>query len=266
MKKFLTFAIILCCIITCTAFTACGKSVHIDEINIVEPASTEIRAGEKFTLDFVTLPEEAAESVKVKWDISDSRRLSYKNGEFTALTCGTVKVTVSAKGNTATDEIELRVIAPAGFEEYSNTGYSLVYPSSWKSSTVGAVRQWTASNGTTNMNITTESLNPTYMKASASAFQTAFETNFALMGYTVNFTQPVKVEKGKYLGVTRVQVTSIYTLTVGSRTSSIHQTQMIFNNESAGLSCVLTVTFHEENFDDLAVQMQNTIFSQFMPA
>lgn len=266
MKRFVAFAALICCILSCMAVAACGETTHIDEISIVQPSTTQIMAGETFKLDYVTIPEEAAQSIKVNWQISDSKRLSYKNGEFTALTCGTVKVTAKVKGNEATDEIEFKVIAPSGFKEYSQTGYSLVYPSDWRETTMGSVRQWVASNGTTNMNITTESLNATYMKASAKAFQTAYETQYALMGYTVQFTQPVKVEKAKYLGVTRVQVTSIYTLVAGGSTANIHQTQMIINNSDANLSCVLTVTFREENFDNSALQLQNTIFSQFMPA
>ena len=263
MKKFLAFAAVLCCI-SCVAFAACGEVTSVEEISIVKPVSTEIRAGDTFSLDYVTVPEEAAESVKVNWEISDSRRLSYKNGEFTALTCGTVTVTARVKGNVAYDEIVLNVTAPTGFKESSGTGYTLVYPSSWIQSQLGAVRTWTASNGTTNMNITTEQLNATYMTAPASSFQAAYETTYSLMGYTVNFTEPVKVERSKYLGVRRVRVTSVYSLTALGMTSNIHQTQMIINNEDVNLSCVLTVTFREENFDESAMELQEKIFSLFM--
>ena len=268
MKKFLALAALLCCI-SCVAFTACGKEeeiIPIEEISIVAPSSTEIRAGEKFSLGFTTVPEEAAEKVHVNWKISDSKRLSYENGEFTALTCGTVKVSAHVKGNEATDEIEIKVIAPRGYTQYSKTGYSLVYPSSWTYSALGNIDTWTASNGTTNMNVTTEALNKAYMTATASAFQASYETMYSLMGYTVNFTQPVKVEKGNYLGVDRVQVTSVYTLTVAGSTMNVHQTQLIFNNSNANLSCVLTVTYHVEDYDAAATQLEKTVFSQFMPA
>ena len=266
MKKIFAFiaAAMLC--ITCVAFTACGETVTIEEISIVAPASTEIKAGETFVLDYVTVPEETSESIKVDWEISDARRLSYENGEFTALTCGTVKVTASVKGSEATDEIELKVIAPEGYSEYSNTGYKLVYPSSWTSSAVGKVYTWTASNGTTSMNITTEDLNASYFTAPASSYQAVIESTYGLMGYTVNFVQPVTVKKSKYLGVERVQVNYIYTLTVAGSTATIHQTQMIINNSDTNLSCVLTVTFREENFNADAQQLQEMIFSQFMPA
>ena len=268
MKKFLVIAMMLCCI-SCVAFTACGKEeevVPIEEISIVEPASTQIRAGEKFSLSFTTVPVEAAEKINVNWEISDSKRLSYENGEFTALTCGTVKVTARVKGNEATDEIELKVIAPQGYTQYSKTGYSLVYPSSWTYNALGNINTWTASNGTTNMNIATEELNKTYMTASANNFQTLYETTYSLLGYTVNFTQPVKLERSNYLGVERVLVTSVYSLTAAGSTMNIHQNQLIFNNSDANLSCVLTVTYRAEDYNAAATQLENTVFSQFMPA
>ena len=268
MKKVLALTALLCCIISGVAFSACGDSgtVPIDEISIVAPSSTSIRAGETFTLGYTTVPEEAAESIKVNWEISDSRRLSYKNGEFTALTCGTVKVTARVKGNEAYDEIELKVIAPAGFNSYSGNGYSLVYPSNWSASTVGTVRSWSAATGFPNMNVVTEMLNPSYMTASASTFQSTYESTYTLMGFTVNFTQPVTVEKSKYLGVERVKVTSAYSLYSSGTTTNIRQIQLIFNNSDKNLSCVLTLTFKEIYYGNSAVQLQDTIFSQFMPA
>ena len=269
MKKFFAIAALLCCL-SCVALTACGEEeniIPIEEISIVQPASTEIRAGEKFTLGFTTVPAEAAEEVHVNWEISNSQRLSYENGEFTALTCGTVKVTASVKGNEATDEIELKVIPPQGYTQYSKTGYSLIYPSNWTYNALGNIDTWNANDGTTtNMNMTTEPLNKTYMTASGSIFQASYETMYSLMGYTVNFTQPVKAEKSNYLGVDRVQVTAVYTLTVGGTSMNIHQTQMIFNNSDVNLSCVLTVTYRAEDYNDAATQLEKTVFSQFMPA
>ena len=266
MKKFFALAFtLLLCFTTCMAVAACEK-IEIEEISIVAPASTSIKAGETFMLEYTTVPEEAAEKIKVKWEISDETKLSYEDGEFTALTCGTVKVTASVKGNDATDEIELKVTAPEGFKEYSSTGYQLVYPSTWKSSTQGKLQTWTAANNTTNMNISTEELKASYFTAPASSYQAVIESTYGLMGFTVNFTQPVKVTKGKYLGVERVQVDYKYTLTAGSITTSIHQTQLIINNADANLSCVLTVTFQEKDFNEAAALLQDTIFSQFMPA
>ena len=265
MKKLLAFiaAVMLC--IPCVALASCGET-PIDEISIVAPASTEISAGETFTLEYKTVPEEAAEKIKVNWKISDMTKLSYKNGEFTALTCGTVKVTASVKGSEATDEIKLKVKAPKGFSEYSDTGYQLVYPSSWTPSTLGKVQMWSTASGYPNMNIVTETLNAAYFSSPASAYQTKIETTYSLMGYTVNFTKPVTVKKSKYLGVERVQVDFLYTLTAAGSTTSIHQTQMIFNNAKVNLSCVLTITYRAEDFNAAAEKLQETLFSQFMPA
>ena len=266
MKKFFALAFtLLLCFATCMAVTACGD-VSIEEISIVAPVSTQIKAGDTFTLEYTTVPEDAAEKVTVKWEISDETKLSYKDGEFTALTCGNVKVTASVKGNEATDEIDLKVTAPDGFTEYSETGYQLVYPSQWTPSKQGKIQTWTASNNTTNMNITTEDLNKSYFTAPASSFQTVIEATYGLLNFTVNFKQPVTVKKDKYLGIERVRVDYIYTLTAGTTTTSIHQTQMIINNADVNLSCVLTVTFQEKDFNEEAEQLQDTIFSQFMPA
>ena len=266
MKKFFAFvaAALLC--VMCVAFVACDEIVPIEEISIVAPASTSFKAGETFTLKCKTVPVEAAYKVTVKWEISDERKLSYKDGEFTALTCGTVKVTAHVKGNEATDEIELQVTAPDGFTEYSNTGYQLVYPSYWVASKQGKLQTWATPNGASNMNIVTEELNTHYFSAPASSFQALIESTYGLMGYTVNFTQPVKVTKSKYLGVERVRVEYLYSLKTAWTTTSMRQTQMIINNTDANLSCVLTFTFLEENFNETAMQLQETVFSQFMPA
>lgn len=268
MKKFIAFAAIFCCIIAGLAFTACGKEeiVYIDDISIVEPSSTSIRVGETFTLDCVILPEEVAEQAKVNWEISDTTKLSYKNGEFTALTFGNVTVKSSVKGNDVYDEITFRVLAPAGYTEYSSTGYQLVYPSNWSYAPVGGIKQWAASGGSPNVNVTTETLNKAYMSASASAFQLTYEMAYQQLGCTVNFKQPVKVEKSNYLGVTRVMVTSLYSVSGPGVSGSVHQTQVIFNNSDANLSCVLTVTFNEGDYDSAAEHLEQTILSQFMPA
>lgn len=266
MKKFFAILVTAILCITCMALAACDKVIPIESISIVQPASTEIRAGESFELAYTTAPEEAAKEIKVNWKIDDTSVLSYKNGKFTALTCGTVKVKATVKGNTATDEIELKVTAPEGFSEYSNTGYKLVRPSNWSQSKVGQIYTWTASNGTTNMNVGTEELNKTYFVASAGSYQSMIETSYGLMGYTVKFDKATTVKKSTYLGVKRVQVTYLYTLTKGSSTMKFHQTQLIFNNSDANLSCVLTVTFLQEDFDEDAAKLQQTIFNQFMPA
>ena len=266
MKKFFAFVIAMMLCITCMALVACGERVSIEQINIVTPASTLIKAGESFTLEYTTVPEEAAEKVKVEWEISDESKLFYKDGEFTALTCGKVKVTAHVEGNKATDEIELRVTAPEGFTEYSITGYRLVYPSEWTLSKLGNIQTWTADNGTTNMNIATEELNTSYFSAPASSYQAVIESTYRLMGYIVNFVQPVQVKNSNYLGVERVQVNYQYNLTASGTTISIHQTQMIINNSNANLTCVLTITYRVENFNEAAEQLQETVFSQFMPA
>ena len=268
MKKFFAFFVtLLVCCTACIALGACGEVIHVDEIHIVAPASTEIRAGETFTLEYTTLPEEAAEKIKVNWKISDSRRLSYADGEFNALTCGTVKVTASVKGSEATDEIELKIIEPEFFSRYVGRGYVVVHPTNWIKSTQGTIDVWTASNGTTNMNVTTEQpLNNAYFSSPASSFQAAMKTTYELLGYTVDFVQPVTVTKKKYLGVERVRVDYVYSLTIENTTTTLYQTQLIVNNADKNLSCVLTVTFREENFDDKAQQLQETIFSQFLPA
>ena len=263
MKKFFAFVATAMLCISCLVFASCGTPV--EEISIVAPASTEIRAGETFALEYTTVPEEAAEKAKVQWQISDSTKLSYSKGEFTALTCGKVKVTAKVKGSDATDEIELKVIAPKGFTTYSDTGYKVVYPSSWTASTLGKIQMWSSANGTPNMNIATETLNTSYFTSPASAFQTKIETTYSLMGYTVNFTKPVTVKKSKYLGVERVRVDYIYTLTAQGSTSSLHQTQMIFNNAKVNLSCVLTFTYYTENYNEAAEKLQETVFNQFMP-
>lgn len=265
MKKwFAVVLMVLLCCITCGAFAACEK-VEIDEIEIVAPALGEVAAGETFKLEYRTVPEEAAEKVKVNWKISDPKRLSYKDGEFTALTCGTVTVTASVKGSSVTDEVNLTITAPAGFSGYSGTGYRLVYPSSWTAGKVGGIQTWTAADGTTNMNVSTEELNTSYFVAAAKSYQTMIESTYDQAGYTVNFIQPVKLTRDKYLGVKRVRVDYEYSLTYMGISSSVHQTQMIFNNANAKLSCVLTVTFALADYDEAAQELQNKIFDQFMP-
>lgn len=265
MKKIfaLASAILLCG--TCVSFVACGEEVSIDEISIVAPEATEFKAGETFTLDYITVPEDAAEKIKVNWEISDSKRLSYQDGEFTALTCGTVKVTARVKGQEVSDEINLKVTAPEGFKEYSSSGYSLVYPSDWTSSTLLGNPTWTAPNLTTNMNVATEDLNEYYFSAPASYFQTAYETMYGLMGYNVKFEQPLTAKKSTYLGVERVLVNYDISLTLLGVTTRIHQTQLIFNNTESNLSCVLTMTFQQKDYDEEAQRLQETVFSQFMP-
>ena len=268
MKK--VFAFILTAflaIASCAVMSACKEdTVSVEEIKIVATEAKEYKAGETFTLSYTTVPEDAAEKITVNWNISDSQKLSYKDGSFTALTCGTVKVTASVKGGEATDEIELKVIAPDGFKEYSDTGYKLVYPSSWTSSALGKIQTWTAANGTTSMNVSTEELKESYFTATAASYQSVIETTYSLMGYTVNFTEPVSAKKATYLGVERVQVDYRYTLQISVITTTIHQTQLIINNTDENLSCILTVTFWEENFDEAAAKLQETVFSQFMPA
>lgn len=266
MKKLLaTFFAFVLCFGTCVALAACdlgGSSVAIEEIHIVAPESTEITAGETFTLEYTVVPESAAEKVKVNWEIDNEQRLSYKKGEFTALTCGTVKVTASVKGNEATDEIELKVTAPDGFKEYSGTGYQLVHPRSWTTSTVMGIRTWTAKNGTTNMNISTEDLNESYFTAPASSFQAVIEGTYGLMGADVKFAEPVTLKKDTYLGMARVRVEYNYSITMLGETLSFRQTQMIIN--SSDTSYLLTVTFLVEDFDEAAETLQETIFSQFV--
>lgn len=271
MKKFLTllFAAILC--VACAALAACNKepTVEIDDITITAPASTEIKAGEKFTLEYTILPAEAAESVTVEWEISDSTKLSYSNGEFTALTCGDVTVTARVKGNEATDTLELKVTAPDGFMEFTGTGYSLVHPKLWVHSSEEGVDMWQSVilGSTANMNVTTEELNTNYFTvASGELFQTTIEVMFGLSGATVTFDEPVTVEKTTYLGVERLQVNYLYTVDYSGITLNMHQTQLIINNKDANLTCILTVTFAAEEFDVAAAQLQQTIFSQFMPA
>lgn len=266
MKKFFAILVTALLCVTCMAFAACEKIIPIESISIVQPATTEIRVGESFALECTTVPEEAAKEIKVNWQIDDTSKLSYKNGKFTALTCGPVKVKATVKGNTATDEIELRVLAPEGFKEFGNTGYRLVRPSNWSQSKVGVLYTWTASNGTSSMNVSTEELNKTYFVASAGSYQSMIETSYGLMGYTVKFDKAVTVQKSTYLGVKRVQVNYLYTLTKGSSSTKLHQTQLIFNNSAENLSCILTVSFLQEDFDEDAAKLQQTIFNQFMPA
>lgn len=273
MKKFLAFLFTAVLCVTCAAFAACKEeedTVSVDEITITAPASTEIKAGDKFSLEYTVLPAEVAESAKVEWEISDRTKLSYANGEFTALTCGNVTVTARVKGNEVYDKIDLKVIAPEGYKEFKGNGYSLVYHTLWNHTTVAGIDTWTSpyyEDGTTaSMNVTTETLNEAYFKAPASFFQSTYEISFGLMGYTVTFDEPVTVEKSTYLGVERLQVNCLYSLTVSGVSTSIHQTQLIFNNKEANLSCVLTVTYGATHFTDSAAKLQETVFSQFMPA
>lgn len=270
MKKFMAFVFAAILSVTCAALAACTggeNSVSVEEVKITAPASTEIKAGEKLTLEYTILPAEAAENAKVEWEISDSTKLSYANGEFTAHTCGDVTVTAHVKDSQVTDKIELKVTAPEGYTEFTGNGYSLVYHSLWNHATLAGIDTWTSGyyeDGTTSsMNVTTETLNENYFKAPASTFQTTLEVMYGVMGYTVTFDQPVTIEKSTYLGVERLQINYLYSLSAGSETVSFHQTQLIFNNTEANLSCVLTVTFVAEHFN---AQLQQTVFSQFMPA
>ena len=257
--------ILLCalCLLPCTLSACGGERVTVEEIKIVAPEK--IRAGDVFRLEYTTVPEEAAEKVRVDWEIGDPRRLSYEDGEFTALTCGKVTVSAHVRGCEAADEIELTVAVPEGFRRYSAEGYAVVYPSGWTSSAAGRVQTWVAPSGSPNMNVTTEALNATYFTAPAASFQTVLESSYGLMGFTVQFTEPTVVKKQTYLGVSRLQVDYRYTLTLMGNTTSLRQTQLIFNNAEADLSCILTVTFEAETFDDAAAELQKTIFDQFLP-
>lgn len=273
MKKLLAFAFAAILSATCVAFAACSdgeESVSIDEVKITAPASTEIKAGEKFTLEYTILPAESADDAKVEWEISDSTKLSYANGEFTALTCGNVTVTAHVKDSQVTDKIDLKVTAPNGYTEFIGNGYSLVYPSLWNHSLESGVDTWNSMllGSTANMNVTTEELNPNYFSVtSGELFQTTIEAMFELSGATVTFDEPVTVEKTTYLGVERLQVNYLYTVEYsGIITLTMHQTQLIINNEDANLTCILTVTYSAEEFDEAAAKLQQTVFSQFMPA
>lgn len=274
MKKILAFVFAAILSATCAAFAACSdgeESVSIDEVKITAPASTEIKAGEKFTLEYTILPAEAIEYAQVEWEISDSTKLSYANGEFTALTCGNVTVTAHVKDSQVTDKIDLKVTAPNGYTEFIGNGYSLVYPSLWNHSSEGGVDIWMPMylGSTANMNVITEELNPDYFTtASGEFFQSTIEEAMSeLSGVTVTFDEPVTVEKTTYLGVERLQVNYLYTVDYsGITTITMHQTQLIINNEDANLTCILTVTYTAEEFDEAAAKLQQTVFSQFMPA
>lgn len=276
MKKFLAFLFTAILCVTCAALAACkegGNAVSVEEITITAPASTEIKAGEKFSLEYTIAPAEVAESAKVEWEISDRTKLSYSNGEFTALTCGNVTVTARVKGNEVFDKIDLKVIAPEGYTEFTGNGYSLVYPSKfWSYSSVDSADNWNemtynSNGGTNNINVTTEELNSNlFAVASVELFETTIEVMYSLMGLTVNFEQPTTVEKSTYLGVERLEVNYLYSITIGGLTSSIHQTQVIFNNAKANLTCTITFTFAADDFDEDTQLLQQTIISQFMPA
>lgn len=266
MKRAIAAAVAwLLLLVPCAVLGACGETVAVDSIEIVEPASA-VKAGDVFTLTYRTVPEDAADKIDVDWEIGDERRLSHKGDEFTALTCGTVKVTARVKGGEATDEITLKVAAPEGYREYSAKGYCVVYPSDWTPSKLGAVQTWTAPNGTTNMNVATETLNKTYFSAPAASFQTLIESTYGLLGYTVQFTRPVTVKKEKYLGVDRVRVEYSYSLTLQGVTSNLCQSQLIFNNEEANLSCVLTVTYRAEEDEEEISKIKDVVFNQYLPA
>lgn len=264
MKKFLAFISATLLLMSSLLLVACG-SVPIEEITI-DKSVTEYKVGDTFTLNYTTVPEDAADQIKVNWEISDSTILSCKNGEFTAHTFGTVTVKANVKGNEATDEIELEIKAPDGFGTYTAKGYKLVYPEKWNYQTLAGLPTWMASNGSANMNIETSALNKTYFAASASAFQSAFETQYALMGMQGTFTQPVTLKKEKYLGIQRVRLDWAYSVTQAGVTVTLHQSQMIINNEAENMSCLLTITCQEQNYDAAFKQMEDTIYSQFTVA
>ena len=263
MKKLLALVLTAMMLVASLALVACGENVEVSEIKIVA-ATTEYTAGKKFTLDYTVVPEEAKEDVKVNWEISDARRLSYEKGEFTAHTFGTVKVKATVKGSDASDEIELKINVPSGFKEYSDNGFQLAYPSNWTSTQLGLIQTWFAADNSTNMNVATEPLNATYFKASASDFQSTLTTQLRLLGYTVKFLKPTKLQKDTSLGVKRLRLDYFYSATVSGETLTFYQTQIVMNNESENLSCVLTVTHLEENFTDSAELLQEQIIDQFI--
>lgn len=276
MKKFMAFVFAAILSVTCAALAACTggeDSVSVEEVKITAPASTEIKAGEKFTLEYTILPAEAAEGAKVEWEISDSTKLSYANGEFTAHTCGDVTVTAHVKDSQVTDKIELKVTVPEGYTEFTGNGYSLVYPSKfWFYSSVDGVDNWdeglvNANGGTNNINVTTDELNEDlFAVTSGEFFETVIEAMYSIIGITVNFEQPTTVEKSTYLGVERLEINYVYSITFDGVTGSVHQTQVMFNNKEANLTCTLTLTFAASDFDDDVQLLQQTIISQFMPA
>lgn len=276
MKKFMAVVFAAILSVTCAALAACAdgeESVSIEEVKITAPASTEIKAGEKFSLEYTVLPAEAAEGAIVEWEISDSTKLSYSNGQFIALTCGSVTVTAHVKDSQVIDTIDFKVIAPEGYKEFTGNGYSLVYPSKmWFYSSVEGVDNWNegivnANGGTNNINVTTEEMNANlFAVASGELFEATIEAMYSIMGIPVTFEQPTTLEKSTYLGVERLVVNYLYSVTIGGLTSSIHQTQVLFNNAEVNLTCTLTLTFAAGDFDNDAQLLQKTVISQFMPA
>lgn len=255
----------LFCATLCAGILAgCGEA-KVESIEIVSPAG-EIHVGDSFTLDFNVLPEKAKENAQVKWKIDDDRRLSFEENAFEALSCGTVKVTASVAGSEATDEIELKVVPPNGYTLHTGTGYSVPLPSSFRESSVGTSHAWTSSSYTYfNFTISEEELNESYFKATGSMFQATYETMYSLMGMKVEFVQPVTAKKEKHLGVDRVVVESVVDLTVGTEKSRIYQTQVIFNDVEKNLSCCITATCNDKEYDDLIKEMRDFVLSQFLP-
>lgn len=267
MKKFLTIVLSALILTTlCGLFTACTEAVELESFAIIAPASTQVNAGEQFTLEYTTVPAEAAERIKVNWEISDSKKLSYKNGEFTALTCGSVTVTAHVKGSDVTDTITLSVEPPAGYTYYTQGDYALVYPSNWQYEMMGAIPTWTDLISGNSINATSEDLNKSYFSAPAGSFQAAIETTYSLMGITVNFIEPVTLKRSTYLGVQRVQVNYHYSMSASGVTVTCYQKQLIFNDAEANLSCILTFTVMEEDYSESASLIWETVSNQFMPA
>lgn len=256
----------LFCATFCAGILAGCGSVTVDSIEIIEPTNAEVRVGETFSLDYNVVPEKAKENTKIKWEIDD-RRLSFKNDAFEALSCGTVKVTASVSGSEATDEIELQVVPPEGYTLHNGGGYSVVLPSSFRENITGNSHSWlSTSYQYFNFVITEEELNESYFNATASMFQSTYETMFSLMGMKVEFVEPVAVKKETYLGFKRVVVESVLDMTIGQEKSRIYQTQVIFNNVEKNLSCGITVTCNEKEYDDSIKEIRKFVLSQFLPS
>lgn len=249
------------CLSLCAGMVGCG-SVKVDSIEIVAPESGEVRLGESFSLDFNVTPQEAKEDVKIKWSVDNENRLSVKDGNFEALSCGSAKVTASASD--LTDEIELKVVPPEGYTLHSGEGYTVILPSSFQKNPI--VNSWKSNSYQYfNFVFTEEELNENYFKATGSMFQATYETTFSLLGMKVNFTKPVTAKKETRLGVERVRVESEFESTALGITDKLYQTQMIFNNKEKNLSCCLTVTYNDKEYDDSIKEIGEFVLSQFLP-
>ena len=245
MKKVL-FPLFVAAVALCMClFAGCGPAA--DNIEIAD--SLNLVCGETAALEYTVTPEDA----KVNVSVSDEKVLTYSDGKVTALTAGKAVIKVADGRNSEVyAECEVTVAPPQGYTAYATEDYKLVYPSGWEKSTNGVITMFSDKTSENNINISSEKKNNFYWIMTDATYRKALESNFSIMGITVEF-KSVKVNVYDYLGSSRVHTSVTYSLAG----VEICQEQTIIN--SGDKTYLLTTT---SNISD--AKMFETLSEQFV--